>query len=217
MKTFINTLILSVILVCCAAFPAFADDAAEVDKKFETTKNSLLGIAKSTTLSDAEKRKQLWDIVLDTIDFVKVTEFTLGPFSYNSRSRLGEYADRRFTKEQQDEFRSLFIEHLGNTYLDSLKFEQVDVKLDVKPAQMLETKRGVKRAKVDTIVNEKTPVDYMVLNEGKGWKVYDIKVEGRSLVSAFRTEYKNILIKDKPNVLIKMLKDKIAQHDAAGK
>lgn len=215
MKTFVNRLSLGLILIVCASCSAYADDAADVDKQFKTTMDTMLSIAKSTDLSDGEKRKQLWDIVLDTIDFVKVTEFTLGPFSYNSKANLGEYADRRFTKEQQDEFRTLFIEHLGNTYLDSFKFEDVDVKIDVKPAQILETKRDTKRARVDTIINEKTPVDYMVLNEGNGWKVYDIKVEERSLVSAFRTEYKNILIKDKPAVLIKMLKDKIAEHDSA--
>ena len=213
MKPFLMTVIVLLTFAVSGSHPAFSDDAADVDKKFKTTMDSMMGIAKNSDLSDADKRKQLWDIVLDTIDFVKVTEFTLGPFSYNSKSNLGEYADRRFTKEQQEEFRTLFIEHLGNTYLDSFKFDNVDVKIEVKPAVMLETKRGIKRAQVDTIINDKTPVDYMVLNEGQGWKVYDIKVEGRSLVSAFRTEYKNILVKDKPAVLIKMLKDKITEHD----
>lgn len=214
MKTF-NGLVLSLILFACLPLTAFCDDAADVDKQFKTTMDTMLGIAKNPDLPDAEKRKQLWAIVLDTIDFVKVTEFTLGPFSYDSKTNLGEYADRRFSESQQEEFRTLFIKHLGNTYLDSFDFKEADAKIDVQPSQILEMKKGIKRAKVDTMVNDKTPVEYMVLNEGNGWKVYDIKVEGRSLVSAFRTEYKNILIKDKPDVLIKMLKDKIAEHDAA--
>lgn len=192
-----------------------ADDAADVDTLIKTSMNDVLTIAKRSDISNEQKRTDLWQIILGTFDFEKITEFTLGQFSYDATSNLGDYADRRFSKAQQDEFQALFTTHLGNTYLDRLKFDNVDVSIEIKPAEILETKKGIKRAQVQTLVNAKTPIDYLLLNAGKGWKIYDIKVEGRSLVSAFRTEYKNILIKEKPPVLIQMLRDKIAEHDAA--
>jgi phospholipid transport system substrate-binding protein len=196
---------------------AYADDAADVDKLIKKSMDDVLGIAKRSDINVEQKRKELWQVVLRTFDFDKVTEFTLGKFSCDSKTNLGEYSDRRFTKEQQSEFRDVFTKHLSNTYLDSMDLDKVDVRVDLKPAELLETKKGVKRAQVKTIINKKTPIDYIFLNDGKGWKVYDVKVEGRSLVSAFRTEYNNILVKDKPAVLIKMLKDKVAEHDKAKK
>lgn len=199
------------------AVPSFSSDAADVDRMIKTSMNDVLAIARKSGMDNDTKRSELWKIVLRTFDFEKITEFTLGQFSYNSNSPLGEYSDRRFTRAEQNEFREVFTRHLGNTYLDRMDFNNVDVIIDLKPAEILETKRGVKRAQVQSIINKKTPIDYILLNEGKGWKIYDVKVEGRSLVSAFRTEYKNILLKNKPKALTQMLKDKIRQHESAKK
>ncbi|WP_459923689.1 MlaC/ttg2D family ABC transporter substrate-binding protein [Desulfatiferula olefinivorans] len=197
------------------AFPAGADDGAEVDRLIKSTMDKAMAIAKNPDISDAKKRDEIWAMVPDIFDFEKITEFTLGPFAHDSKANLGDYADRRFTKAQQDEFRDVFTRHLGNNYLDRVDFNNVDVAIELKPAEILETKKGIKRAQVPSIVNGKTPIDYMFLNAGKGWKVYDVKVEGRSLVSAFRTEYKTILINNTPDALINMLKQKIADHEAA--
>lgn len=206
-----------VICIMFTAVPSFSDDGADVDTLIKTSMNDVLGIARKANMGNDEKRKELWKIVLKTFDFAKITEFTLGQFSYNSTSALGEYSDRRFTKVEQDEFREVFTRHLGNTYLDRMDFNNVDVIIDLKPADILEAKKGIKRAQVKTMINKKTPIDYILLNEGKDWKIYDVKVEGRSLVSAFRTEYKTILLKNKPKILTQMLKDKIKEHESAKK
>ncbi len=205
------------LFILASAVPSFSDDAADVDRLIKTSMHDVLDIARKPSMSNEVKRKELWKIVLRTFDFGKITEFTLGQFSYNSSSPLGEYQDRRFTKEEQDEFRDVFTRHLGNTYLDRMDFKNVDVAIDLKPAEILEAKKGIKRAQVKTMINKKTPIDYILLNEGKDWKIYDVKVEGRSLVSAFRTEYKTILLKNKPKVLTQMLKDKIKEHESAKK
>lgn len=214
-----NILLLMGLTVCLmmSAHPVLADDKADVDTMIKTSMNDVLTIARKPSMNNDEKRKELWKIVLRTFDFSKITEFTLGQFSYNNSSDLGEYTDRRFTKAEQDEFRDVFTRHLGNTYLDRMDFNNVDVIIDLKPAEILEAKKGVKRAQVQTMINKKTPIDYILLNEGKDWKIYDVKVEGRSLVSAFRTEYKAILLKNKPKVLTQMLKDKIKAHDSTKK
>lgn len=210
-------------ILVCAVFlfvsisPAFSDEAEDVYNMIKTSMDKGLAIAKDSGLSPEQKRDGLWNLVLDIFDFEQIAQFALGQFSYTATSNLGEYANRRFSKAQQKEFQELFTKHLGNNYLDQLDFNNVDISIDLKPAQILATKRGIKRATVPSIVDSKTPIDYMVLNSGDGWKIYDVKVEGRSLVAAFRTEYKNILLKDTPDVLIKMLKDKIAEHDTEKK
>jgi phospholipid transport system substrate-binding protein len=202
----------------CAYVPAFADDASDVDKMIKSSMDEVLSISKRKDIKNVQKRNELWKVVTRTFDFNAITELALGQFSSDSKADLGQYADRRFTKDQQNEFRELFTRHLSNTYLDRMDLDNLNVKIDLKPSEILEPKKGIKRAQVATIINNKTPIDYVLMNDGKNdWKVYDVKVEGRSLVSAFRSEYKNILIKNKPTVLIQMLKDKIAQYDKTKK
>jgi phospholipid transport system substrate-binding protein len=213
--------ILSVLIglsLLCACAPVFADDASDVDKMIKSSMDEVLSISKRKDIKNVQKRNELWKVVTRTFDFNAITELALGQFSSDSKADLGQYADRRFTKDQQNEFRELFTRHLSNTYLDRMDLDNLNVKIDLKPSEILEPKKGIKRAQVATIINNKTPIDYVLMNDGKNdWKVYDVKVEGRSLVSAFRSEYKNILIKNKPTVLIQMLKDKIAQYDKTKK
>lgn len=214
MKNYPGILFLCLYILSLACGAA-ADDLSDVNTILQSSMNDVLKIAKETGTDDAQKRAELWDIVLKTFDFEKITEFTLGKFSSRSSSKLGDYENRRFSTEQHAEFQKLFTRHLGNTYLDRLQFDGSDVKIDVEPAIMLSPKKNMKRARVNTIINDKILIDYMMLKRDNVWKVYDLKVEGRSLVSAFRKEYKTVLIKNKPDYLIDLIKGKIAEHDAA--
>ncbi len=214
MKKITGILFICIYILTIAPF-SFADDISDVDSILQTSMKDVLKVVKEPATSDKEKRTQLWAIVLKTFDFKKITEFVLGKFSVTSKSKLGEYQDRRFSAEQHAEFEQLFTRHLGNTYLDRLEFDSVDVKIDVATAIMLKPKKGMKRAKINTIINDKILIDYLMLMRDNQWRVYDLKVEGRSLVSAFRKEYKSVLLKNKPDYLIDLIKGKIAEHEAA--
>lgn len=196
---------------------AMADDVSDVKKTIQSSMDDARSIVKDTTTDDEKKRDLLWDMILKVFDFEKITEFTLGKFSSRSKSKLGDYSDRRLSQEQHKVFESLFTQHLGNTYLDRVDFNAVDidVKVDVVSAEMLKPKKNMKRARVNSIVNDKTPIDYMMLKRENGWMIYDVKVEGRSMVSAFRKEYKTILIKNKPDYLIELIRGKITDHNEA--
>lgn len=196
---------------------AMADDVIDVNKVIQDSMDDARKIVKDTSIDDETKREQLWDMILNVFDFEKITEFTLGKFSSRSKSKLGDYSDRRLSVEQHKVFESLFTQHLGNTYLDRVDFNNVDAdaKVEVVSAEMLKPKKKMKRARVNSIINDKTLVDYMMLERGDGWKIYDVKVEGRSLVSAFRKEYKTILIKNKPDYLIELIKGKVEAHKVA--
>lgn len=194
---------------------AIADDITDVKKVIQGSMDDARRIVEDKSTDDEKKRELLWEMILKIFDFQKITEFTLGKFSSRSNSKLGDYSDRRLSPEQHKEFEYLFTQHLGNTYLDRIDFKAIDVKVQLTSAEMLKPKKNMIRARVNSIVNDKTPIDYMMLKRGDGWKIYDVKVEGRSMVSAFRKEYKTILIKDKPDYLIELIKGKVEAHKAA--
>jgi phospholipid transport system substrate-binding protein len=53
----------------------------------------------------------------------------------------------------------------------------------------------------------------MIKGKDGQWKVYDIIVEGVSLVKNYRTQFASILNKDKPAQLIQQLNDKLAEQN----
>ncbi len=59
-------------------------------------------------------------------------------------------------------------------------------------------------------------MDYSLKKKNDQWRVYDVKVEGVSLVKNYRTQFNDILRKEKPAELIERLKSKVAEQDAAG-
>jgi phospholipid transport system substrate-binding protein len=54
-------------------------------------------------------------------------------------------------------------------------------------------------------------VDYKMKLDGNEWKIYDVMVEGVSLVKNYRTQFASILRKETPAQLIDRLKKKVLQ------
>jgi phospholipid transport system substrate-binding protein len=58
---------------------------------------------------------------------------------------------------------------------------------------------------------KKIPLDYrLVLKDGK-WRVYDVIIEGISMVKNYRDQFRDILAKDSPEQVLKMLREKVAK------
>ena len=54
------------------------------------------------------------------------------------------------------------------------------------------------------------PIKYsMKLSKGV-WRVYDVNIEGVSLIKNYRSQFAKILNKNKPEYLIQRLRDKVA-------
>ncbi|MGD1999515.1 MAG: ABC transporter substrate-binding protein, partial [Desulfobacterales bacterium] len=114
--------------------------------------------------------------------------------------------------QQRQEFTDLFAEFLGNNYLTringtvkGLKVEYVDEMLD----------ESGKRAKVRTKLpasNSDVAVDYsMRLRDGK-WKIYDVYVEGVSLVQNYQSQFRSLFDKESAAQVIDRLKRKIEEQ-----
>jgi phospholipid transport system substrate-binding protein len=69
---------------------------------------------------------------------------------------------------------------------------------------MVKTK--VRREQVET------PVDYRMLQAGGRWLVYDVNIEGVSLVQNYRTQFREILAKETPEQLIQKLRSKLQEQ-----
>ena len=140
------------------------------------------------------KEKKLWSIASSFFDFSELSRRTLG----KSWGKLNS--------DQQKEFTDLFSTLLGNLYLDRILSYS-----DEKVVFSKEKKRKNKAIVYSKIIQDtrKIPIDYRVILKNGEWKVYDVLVEGVSLVKNYRSQFKDILMKKDPEYLLKVLRDKV--------
>jgi phospholipid transport system substrate-binding protein len=140
------------------------------------------------------KEQRIESIANQMFDYVALSKLTLG------RSW------RDFNEEQQKEFVSLFRTILKKAYMDKiLAYTNEQVLFD------RDTILSENKAEVQTRIITKSaeiPIDYRVyLKDGK-WKVYDVIVEGISLVQNYRTQFREILANNPPEEVLKILREK---------
>jgi len=113
---------------------------------------------------------------------------------------------RDLDEQQRSEFVEVFRELLERSYGNRLSEYHNQT---IKYGHVLV--RGA-RAAVDSEVidaDKKTPVRYYLHHADEGWFVYDIKIEGISLVSTFRTDFAGIVDKKGFNGLMGSLKERV--------
>lgn len=143
-----------------------------------------------------EKHNKIWKVVDDAFDYNRL-----------SRQALGKNWSR-ITPAEQKEFTHLFSRFLGQVYIDKLTAFSVSNVSYVKQIQLSDTVSEV-RTEVktsDTVV----PISYRLsLNEGD-WRIYDVIVEGVSLLNNYRSQFRNILAKKSMADLLVQLRKKVS-------
>jgi phospholipid transport system substrate-binding protein len=135
-------------------------------------------------------------------------------FDYQELSRrtLGREW-RKFKPEQQKEFVSLFAELLEDVYADRiLAYTHEKIEFD----KETELKKGMVEVEsyIITTDNKKVPLFYRMTNKSGQWKVYDVVIEGVSMVKNYRGQFRQILSKKKPEDLLQTLREKTKEKPA---
>ncbi len=146
------------------------------------------------------QRDEIWKVVKPMFDFNEVSR----------RAVARNWSD--FADTEKASFTDVFSEFLGNTYIDKIQGEYHNEQIVYLEQNLYkDTYAEVKTQ----IVRESTKiaVDYRLFKNDDGqWRVYDIIVEGISLVKNYRTQFANILQKEKPAQLIQRLNEKLAEQ-----
>ena len=128
-------------------------------------------------------------------------------FDRVSRMVLGKYW-REASKEQQAAFQREFRSLLLRTYASALSKYQNQT-IEFKPLRMRPNDTNVT---VETEIiqpgGQPIGVDYALEKSGDSWKVYDIAIEGVSLVTNYRGQFSNEIRQSGIDGLIKKLSEK---------
>ena len=159
----------------------FAAEFVAPDEMIKNTATEVLeNIHKDKDIQAGNKQK-IKDLIeakiLPQFDFTRMTRLALGRF-WNQATPAQQ-------QELTNEFRSLLV----RTYSASLNSYK-DQKIDYKPLKLNpgETDVVVKTAILQSN-GRGIPIDYTVIKSPTGWKIYDISVDGVSLVVNYRSSF----------------------------
>jgi phospholipid transport system substrate-binding protein len=188
-------------LALCAAASFAADQDAAPDALVKTITQDVLSILKQNRDDPRRIANVIETKVLPHFELTRMTQLAMG------RNW------RMATPEQQRTLTAEFMTLLVRTYSTALSTYRDQV-IDVKPlraspgATEVTVKSDVKRSGAQPIT-----IDYDLGMTSEGWKVYDVKVEGVSLVTTYRETFASEVREHGIDGLIKSLATKNRQSD----
>jgi phospholipid transport system substrate-binding protein len=126
-------------------------------------------------------------------------------FGETARRSLARHWQGR-TPAERDEFVQLFSDLLERSYISKVELyggEKIQYLGDA-----VEGEQAKVQTKLLTKSGSEIPIEYRMHRKGDRWLVYDVIIEGVSLVANYRTQFNKIIQTDSYQALIKKMKNK---------
>jgi len=120
------------------------------------------------------------------------------------RSLARHWAPR--TPAERDEFIQLFADLLERSYLS--KIELYGGERIAYVGETIDGDMAIVKTKITTRQGTEIPVDYRMHKRGDRWLVYDVIIEGVSLVANYRAQFNKIITTSSYAELVKKMRDK---------
>lgn len=146
-----------------------------------------------------ERRARLREAVAPSFDFREMAKRSLG-IHWKNR-----------TPAEQQEFTRLYEQLLENSYAG--KIESYHGEKILYGRETVDPPYAVVRTRIVTGKGQEIPVNYLLLREGDRWKVYDVVIEGISLVNNYRSQFASILERSSFPELMRKLKATVGRQE----
>lgn len=176
--------------------------AGEPTDQIKQTTDKILSIITNPALKPpsktAEREKLIRQAVDERFDWEEM-----------ARRALATHWAKR-TLEERKEFVRLFADLLERTY--KKKVEDYSGEKVLYEGETKDRDYATVKVKIATKKDKDIPVEYRLKKEGNDWFVYDVSIEGVSLVNNYRTQFNSIIVQSSYENLIKRLKDKAEER-----
>ena len=184
--------------------PLSALRGGEPTERIKETTDKILAVVQDPELQGPaktnERRKRIREAADERFDWAEICR----------RSLARHWKDR--SGKEQEEFVALFIQYMEQLYLVKFELHYSDLKEIVYKDEKIV--KGTYAMVTNTIRTKKGvdhPVEYRLKKKARGWLIYDVKIEGVSLVSNYRSQFGEIINKSGYEGLISTLQEKIKE------
>jgi phospholipid transport system substrate-binding protein len=186
---------LSVLVILISAANVFAGVPLDEVKK---TTNEVLDVLRNKELKAPGKeelrRQKILEIVSEIFDFREMAKRSLGIYW------------RKRTPQEKDEFVPLYKDLLNNTYMR--KVERYTSEKILYTDESIQGDYAVVKTRIIRNTGTEIPLEYRLMKKDGKWVVYDVVIEGVSLVNNYRSQFSQIIRSDSYEELVKRLKKK---------
>jgi phospholipid transport system substrate-binding protein len=126
-------------------------------------------------------------------------------FNETAKRSLGRHWQPR-TPAERTEFVQLFADLLERSYISKIELyggEKISYQGD-----SIEGDLATVRTRLTTKQGTEIPIDYRMLKKGDRWVVYDVIIEGVSLIANYRTQFNKIIQTSSFKELVKKMRTK---------
>ena len=182
---------LAVLLILVCQGPLLADNSREVQELLKQRLDSVLVVLQNEKMSFEAKKDEVSRIVTPMFDFPLMAKLTLGRKHWPT-----------MTRQQQEKFTTLFVDLLRGTYLDRISL-YTDEQVVIKNAAEVNRKVHI----LTDLVSKGNNISmlYKFYRTANGWKIYDLEIQGISLIVSYRNQFDEILSTGTINELIEQL------------
>lgn len=181
--------ILATTLGLCLAGQVWA--GAPTDQVRQYT-DQVLKVLKDPALNEAERRTAVRKVAEEMFDL-----------SETAKRALGRHWQSR-TPAEREEFTRLFAELLENAYLSKISLYSGERVSYV--SESIDSDFAIVRAKILRKQGAEVPVEARMFRRSDRWYIYDISVEGISLISNYRSQFNAIIQKSSYEQLVQRLR-----------
>jgi phospholipid transport system substrate-binding protein len=173
--------------------------AGEPTDEIKQTTDKILSILTNPSLKGSSKTAEREKLIRQAID---------ERFDWEEMARrsLARYWDQR-TDGEKKEFVRLYSDLLERTYMD--KVEGYSGEKVIYEGESVDNGYAVVRVKIVTKKNTDIRVHYRLKRVENKSLVYDVSIEGVSLVNNYRTQFNSIILKSSYENLVKRLRERV--------
>ena len=202
----------TMLVVACGSLLLFRlgvpAEAGEPTDKVRETVNAVMDVLADEALKaperTAERRAKIRQAVLQRFGFEEMAQRSMGQHW------------RKRTPQEQKEFVALFSDLLERSYIDKIE-SYGGGKQNIRYAKETIDKDGYAsvRSEITSERGQVYEIEYRLLQRDDNWQVYDIVIEGVSLVNNYRTQFNKVILEQSYEQLVKQMKLKQEQEKAA--
>lgn len=199
MKNYKSLYLLIFSLLLSVSGISVADNSAQA--QLQGSVNKILDILKQKDLDTETRRAKIREAINERFYFRAMSQRTL------SRNW------KKASPEQQNKFVLLFSKQLEQAYIGRLE-AYTNEKIEFLRVKMNNAKRAVVYTKIITKTAD-IPINYKLALKNGQWLIYDVIIEEVSLISNYRSSYKDIIKKSGIDSLLSQMEKKLAENKTA--
>jgi len=156
-----------------------ADDKIAAEEFLKSNLDAAFAVLLNEDLQQAAKNKAVVEIVTPMFDFALMAKLSLGKKYWPG-----------LTAENKERFTDLFIKRLRTSYLNKLTL-YTDEKVTYEPPVQVKKKIHVPTYLLSK--EKKISMRYKLYKSKRTWKIYDVEIQGVSIIRSYRAQFAAIL------------------------